>query len=111
MILDKVKIAYKALEDHLADNIKIIDISKVTTISDYFLIADAKNENQIHALMDSVEENLAKNGVFPKRIEGGKSSHWVLLDYGDFVVHIFDHEDRKFYNLEKLWADGVEITL
>lgn len=111
MILENVKIAYKALDEHLANNIKVIDISKVTTISEYFIIADAKNENQLQALKDYVEEALIKNGVYPQQVEGKKSEDWVLLDYGEFVVHIFNNEARSFYNLEKIWSDGKEVEI
>ena len=105
-ILDAVRITCKALDEHLADNIKVIDIAHLTTISEYFVIADAKNENQMKALQDAVEENLAKAGIHPERIGGSKSETWILLDYGEFVVHIFSREDREFYNIERVWSDG-----
>lgn len=109
--LEAVKTAHKALEEHLANDIKIIDISKLTTISEYFTITDAKNENHMHALQDAVEESLAKADIHPKRVEGGRTGHWILLDYGDFVVHIFSKEDRNFYNVERIWSDGTEVEL
>ena len=96
-ILDAVRITCKALDEHLANNIKVIDIAHLTTISEYFVIADAKNENQMKALQD---------GIHPERIEGSRSETWILLDYGEFVVHIFSREDREFYNIERVWSDG-----
>ena len=105
-ILDAVKNACKALDKHLANNIKVIDIAHLTTISEYFVIADANNENQMHALQDAVEESLGKAGVHPERIEGSKTEHWILMDFGEFVVHIFSKEDREFYNIERIWSDG-----
>ena len=110
-ILDSVKTAYKALDEHLAENITVIEIGKLTPIADYFIITDGKNENQMRALQEFTEEALAKEGVFPKRIEGAKTDSWVLLDYGDFVVHIFSKEDRQFYNLERLWSDVRTLEL
>ena len=105
-ILDAVRIACKALDEHLANNIKVIDIAHLTTISEYFVIADAKNENQMYALQDAVDEALAKKGINPERIEGSKSEEWILMDFGEFVVHIFSREAREFYNIERIWSDG-----
>ncbi|MGP1613070.1 MAG: ribosome silencing factor [Catonella sp.] len=105
-ILDAVRIVCKSLDEHLANDIKVIDIAHLTTISEYFIIADAKNENQMKALQDAVEESLGKAGINPERIEGGRSEHWILMDFGEFVVHIFSKEDREFYNIERIWSDG-----
>ena len=110
-ILDTVRIACKALDEHLANDIKVIDIAHLTTISEYFVIADAKNENQMHALQDAVDEALAKKGINPERIEGSKSEEWILMDFGEFVVHIFSREAREFYNIERIWSDGRMIDV
>lgn len=110
-ILDAVRIACKALDEHLANDIKVIDIAHLTTISEYFVIADAKNENQMHALQDAVDEALAKKRINPERIEGSKSEEWILMDFGEFVVHIFSREAREFYNIERIWSDGRMIDV
>ncbi|MBQ7765686.1 MAG: ribosome silencing factor [Lachnospiraceae bacterium] len=104
---EMVKIAINALEEKKAENIRIIDISKVSVLADYFIIAEGKNRNQIQALTDSVEKDLGKAGVNPKQIEGYESANWILMDYADIIVHIFDNENRLFYDLERIWRDGV----
>jgi iojap-like ribosome-associated protein len=104
---DLLKIAYKAIEDKKGENIKMIDISQISSIADYFIITEGGNINQIQAIADEVEEQLEKAGASPKHIEGYRNASWILLDYTDIVVHIFAKEDRKFYDLERIWADGI----
>ena len=104
---EMVKIAINALEEKKAENIRVIDISKVSVLADYFIIAEGKNRNQIQALTDSVEKDLGKAGAIPKQIEGYESANWILMDYADIIVHIFDNENRLFYDLERIWRDGV----
>ena len=108
---EMVKLAYKAMDDKLAKNIKIIDISNISIIADYFVIADGSNKNQIQAITDNVEEVLGRAGFNPKSIEGKQSAAWILLDYGDIIVHVFNAEDRGFYDLERIWKDGVEVSV
>lgn len=104
---EMVKIAINALEEKKAENIRVIDISKVSVLADYFIIAEGKNRNQIQALTDSVEKDLGKAEAVPKQIEGYESANWILMDYADIIVHIFDNENRLFYDLERIWRDGV----
>jgi len=104
---EMVKITINALEEKKAENIRVIDISKVSVLADYFIIAEGKNRNQIQALTDSVEKDLGKAGAIPKQIEGYESANWILMDYADIIVHIFDNENRLFYDLERIWRDGV----
>lgn len=104
------KIAYEALADKKAEDIKIIDIRGISVIADYFVIADGANVNQLQAMCDAVDENLHKAGLPIKQLEGNRNSTWILMDYGDIVVHIFSKEDRLFYNLERIWTDGKQIT-
>lgn len=107
--VEAVKLACKALDEHLAEDIRVINIGRITTISDYFIISNGKNENQMSAMQDAVEKILGKEGIHPKRVEGARTDSWILLDYGDFVIHIFSKEDREFYNLERIWADAPEV--
>ena len=100
------KIAYNALADKKGDNIKIIDISEISPIADYFIIADGANQNQLQAMCDAVEEELYKAGCNLKQTEGNRNSTWILMDYGDVIVHVFSKEDRLFYDLERIWRDG-----
>ena len=102
-------IAYRALEDKKAEDIRVIDIEHVSVLADYFLIATGTNRNQVQALAESVEEQLYKAGYEKKQTEGYTQGNWILLDYGDIVIHIFDHENRLFYDLERIWKDGNDI--
>lgn len=104
------KLAYKALDDKKAEDIKVIEIGNITVIADYFIIANGTNSSQVQALVDNVMEELSKNGYEPKRVEGLRSASWILMDYGDVVVHVFSKEDRLFYDLERIWRDGKVIS-
>lgn len=103
-------LACKALEDKKAVDIKVIDIEKVSTIADYFIIASGSNVNQVQAMADQVEETLGKAGFSPKQVEGYPGASWILMDYGDLVVHVFDEENRRFYDLERIWRDGTLVN-
>ena len=103
---EMAKIAVAALEEKKAKDIKILDISGVSVLADYFIIASGSNRNQVQAMADNVEEVLGKAGVHPKQIEGYQTANWILMDYGDVVIHIFDEENRLFYDLERIWRDG-----
>lgn len=105
------KIAYNALDDKKGENTKIINITDLSVIADYFIITGGSNKNQVQALVDNVEEALEKQGVNVKHIEGYSSANWILLDYGDVIIHIFNQEDRLFYDLERIWKDGKSVTI
>lgn len=109
--LDLVKKAVAALEDKKAEDIAVIDIREVSTIADYFVIANGSNANQLGAMQDAVEEIMYKNEIHPKQIEGNHRSTWILMDYEDIIVHLFSKEDRLFYDLERIWRDGKRIEL
>jgi ribosome-associated protein len=104
-----VKIAYEALDEKLAEDITVIDISKVSTIADYFVIANGKNSNQVQAMVDNVTEKLGRAGYIHRQIEGYNEARWVLLDYQDVVIHVFSSDDRHFYDLERIWRDGAIV--
>ena len=104
-------IAVKALEEKKAIDIKIIDISHISTLADYFIIASGSNRSQVQAMADAVDEALDKMGVHARSTEGYQNANWILLDYGDIVVHLFDEENRLFYDLERIWRDGKTISL
>lgn len=105
------KIIYNALEDKKGENIKILDISHVSVIADYFVIASGNNINQVQALADNVKEELFKLKLEPKNVEGYRNASWILLDYTDVIVHIFSKDDRIFYDLERIWRDGREMDI
>lgn len=104
--IEIARLAIRALEDKKAEEIKTIDISEVSVIADYFIIANGTNRSQIQALSDHVEETLGKAGVPLRQIEGYQNANWVLLDFHDVIIHIFDKENRLFYDLERIWRDG-----
>lgn len=103
------KIAINALEDKKAEDIKLIDISDVSVIADYFIIASGTNISQIQALSDNVTEMLGRSGYAIRDTEGYNTANWILLDFGDVIVHIFDEQNRLFYDLERIWRDGKQI--
>lgn len=104
-----VKLAMEALEDKKAEDIKVIDITEVSVLADYFVIASGTNRNQVQAMVDNVEESLGRAGYQSRQVEGYQTANWVLLDYGDIIVHIFDSENRIFYDLERIWRDGKVV--
>lgn len=106
---EMTKLIIDALEEKKAEEIKVLDIEHVSSIADYFIIASGTNRNQVQAMADSVEETLGRAGVEPKQIEGYQNANWILMDYRDVVVHIFDEENRLFYDLERIWRDGKVI--
>lgn len=108
---EMVKTAVAALQDKKGEDIRVIDISGVTVIADYFIIASGSNPNQAQALVDNVEEQMYKAGYDDPRVEGYNTASWVLLDYNDVIVHVFSQDDRLFYDLERIWRDGKEIDV
>lgn len=102
--------AVEALEDKKGADITIIDISEISVLGDYFIIANGTNRNQVQAMSDGVEETLGRAGYEPKQIEGYQSAGWILLDYKDIIIHVFSEEDRAFYDLERVWRDGKVIS-
>ena len=107
--LEMVKLAKTALEDKKAGDIKVIDISGVSVLADYFIIADGSNVNQVQAMVDNVDEVLGRAGYECKQMEGYGTGGWILMDYGDLIVHIFSRDDRLFYDLERIWRDGKVV--
>ena len=89
------RLAIAALEDKKAEDLSLIDISEVSVLADYFLIASGNNRNQVQAIADNVE--------------GYQTGNWILMDYGDMIVHVFDRQNRLFYDLERIWRDGKQI--
>ena len=107
---EMAKLAIEALEDKKAEEIKVIDISEVSVIADYFIIAGGTNRSQIQALSDNVDEKLTKAGYPSRQIEGYDTANWILMDFQDIIVHVFDKENRLLYDLERIWRDGKQIN-
>lgn len=108
---EMARIAYNALNDKKGEDIRIIDITGVSVLADYFIIANGNSDSQVNALVDNVEEELHKAGYTLRQREGRSSGNWVLLDFGDIIVHVFDKENRLFYDLERIWKDGRDISI
>ncbi|MCC3265325.1 ribosome silencing factor [Arthrobacter gengyunqii] len=109
--IDIARVAAQAASGKLANDIVAIDVSERLAITDVFLIASASNERQVNAIVDGIEEELAKKNLKPVRREGRSEGRWVLLDYANVVVHVQHEEDRVFYALERLWKDCPAIDL
>jgi ribosome-associated protein len=103
-------VAYQALDEKKGEDIRILEISQISIMADYFIISNGNNLPQVQAMVDNVQEKMHEAGFVLKRVEGNRSSTWVLLDYGDVVVHVFDKEDRLFYDLERIWSDGRLVS-
>ena len=98
------------MEEKKAEDVKVIDIRNLSVVADYFIVANGSNQNQLLAMQDEVDKVLYTHGIHAKQIEGNRSSTWILMDYEDVIVHLFSKEDRLFYNLEKIWQDGIVMS-
>ena len=107
--LEIARLAADALDSKKGEDISILDISEISDIADYFVIATGKNPNQMEALMEAVDEALGRAGINPGNTEGNKDSSWILMDYSDVIVHIFDAESRSFYDLDRIWKDSKKV--
>ncbi|KUP06052.1 ribosomal silencing factor RsfS [Bacillus coahuilensis m2-6] len=101
-----LNVAYKAADDKRAEDIVALDMKGVSLISDYFIICHGNSDKQVQAIAKEVKEAAEENGYTVKRMEGFNEARWVLVDIGDVVVHVFHHEERSYYNLERLWGDA-----
>lgn len=100
----------KILDKKKAIDIKVIKISELTVLADYFIIVNGTSNTHVRSLAEEVEEEIGKMGVEPRNIEG-RSTGWILLDYGDVVVHVFTPSDREYYSLERLWSDASFVDV
>jgi ribosome-associated protein len=108
---DTLKIAVKAADDKKAHNMVVLDISRIATFADYFLICTGDSFRQMQAIADGIEEKLKTWGVRPSHVEGYRNAEWILMDYLDLVVHIFSKDARIYYDLERLWRDGKKMDV
>lgn len=106
-----VDIAHRAADDKKAKDITVLDISHISIICDYFLICTGRSTTQVQAVAENIEDQLKEEGVRPQRVEGFREGNWILLDYGDVVVHVFKEMEREFYNLERLWGDAYQVNI
>ena len=109
--IELVRDAAEAASDKLADNIIAFDVSDQLIITDAFVLCSAPNDRQVRSIVDAVEERLRASGAKPVRREGERDGRWVLLDYGEIVVHVQHEEERLYYSLERIWRDCPVIPL
>lgn len=98
------------LDNKKADNITILKVDHLTSITDYFVIASGRSAQAVHTLYEEVSDRLAEKGVYPRRNDGVRDSRWIVLDYASVIVHLFHPEERQFYNIERLWNDGTNVV-
>ncbi|MEG1509470.1 MAG: ribosome silencing factor [Clostridia bacterium] len=108
-IEERISIIEKALDDKKASDITSIKVDEMTILTDYFVICSAKSTTQVKAIADNVEEEMTKVGFEPAHKEGGAECRWIVLDYGDIIVHIFYDETRMLYAFDKLWENGKNV--
>jgi ribosome-associated protein len=109
--IDAARLCAEAADAKKANDILILDLRGLTYMADYFVICSGSNSSQVGAISDSIGQQLAQTGIRPSHVEGMTESSWVLMDYGDVVVHIFDEQTRIHYSLEKLWGDAPRVVL
>lgn len=108
----EVKLALHCASDKKAVDLKVLDLRPIASFTEFFVIASGTNQRQVQAISDEINEQLKKQmNRRPVRIEGYSTGEWVLLDYGDFVVHLFDKDAREFYDLERLWRDAGRVDM
>ena len=103
--------AAKAALEKKALDVTVLDLSGLTVIADYFVICSGESTTQVKAVAEFIEQEFANKRVKPLGIEGVAHSHWILLDYGDVIIHVFEKETRAYYNLEKLWMDAKVVEI
>ena len=109
-IVGWVGAAAEAAADKKAFDLKVLHLGMVTDFTDFFILASGSNERQVDAIAEAIQRGLRDRKVRPLHVEGGNKAQWVLLDYGDFICHIFDQERRAHYALERLWDDAPDVT-
>lgn len=111
VVEDLAKLVVQAAENKKAENIIVLDISKLSVIADYFVICHGNNERQVQAIVNEIRDQALKNNYDVRGIEGAEEGRWVLIDLKDVVIHVFHREDRDFYNIERLWSDAPVVSL
>ncbi|HYK73071.1 MAG TPA: ribosome silencing factor [Pseudoneobacillus sp.] len=106
-----LNVVYKAADDKIAEDIIILNMQGISAITDYFLICHGNSDKQVQAIAKEIKEKAEENGFSIKRIEGFDEAKWVLVDLGDVVVHIFHKDERRYYNLERLWGDAPTVDV
>ena len=109
--LETALLSADAADDKKASDIQVFDLRRLTSIADYFVICSCANSAQVAAVFEWIEQSLARVGIHTSHIEGRVEASWILMDYGDVVIHIFNEETRRYYSLEKLWAEAPRVPI
>ena len=107
----RIVTALHAASEKKALNMVVLDLREIASFTDYFVITSGRNERQVQAIADEISEKLKHAGSPAARVEGYKTAEWILLDFGDFVVHVFEEKARSFYDLERLWRESRRVSL
>jgi len=107
----RIELAIRAASDKKATNIVILDLREIASFTDYFILCTGRATRQVQAIADEIQDQLRNEKCRTSHIEGYQKAEWILMDYGDFVVHIFGQEAREFYNLERLWRDAKRTEI
>jgi len=110
-VMELARYAADAAADKKANDIVLMDIANLSVIADYFVICSGNSNTQVQAIAKNVREKMEKQGIHLKAMEGYDEARWCLLDFGDVVVHVFRHEERDFYNLERVWGDAPQLSI
>ena len=105
LVMDMARI----LDAKKAENITILKVDHLTSITDYFIIATGRSAQAVHTLYEEISDKLAEKGIYPRRNDGVRDSRWIVVDYASVIVHLFHPEERQFYNIERLWNDGTNV--
>ncbi len=108
---DRILLALHAATEKKALDLVVLDLRPVASFTDFFVITSGTNRRQVQAISDGVVEHLKKNGTRAARVEGYQTAEWILVDYGDFILHVFDEKARRFYDLERLWREAVRVEV
>jgi ribosome-associated protein len=111
MLNEGLVTAIKALDSKKGIDIRVIEIGKLSSLADYFVVVSGNSETQTRALADEVEIKLKEAGITPKNIQTDTGHTWIIMDYIDFIIHVFHREPREFYSLERLWRDGLDVDI
>jgi ribosome-associated protein len=108
---ERILLALHAAAEKKALNLVVLDLRAIASFTDFFVITSGTNRRQVQAISDGVVEQLKKNGTRAARVEGYQTAEWILVDYGDFILHVFDEKARHFYDLERLWREAVRVAV
>jgi len=108
---ERILSALQAAAEKKALDLVVLDLRAVASFTDFFVITSGTNRRQVQAISDGVVEQLKKNGTRAARVEGYQTAEWILVDYGDFILHVFDEKARRFYDLERLWREAVRVDV